>query len=88
MQPSRNLRIAVEDTFASMRTLRIYRLWETKGGSMARDITRRSFVKGAAAAGGMAAVVGASALADPYPPAAKAFADQAGDEGMWVRTTC
>lgn len=55
---------------------------------MARDITRRSFVKGAAAAGGMAAVVGASALADPYPPAAKAFAERAGDEGMWVRTTC
>ena len=55
---------------------------------MATSMTRRTFAKAAAAATvGLTCAGGASAFLQGIP-AAKALAEEAGEEGMWTRTTC
>lgn len=52
---------------------------------MAREVTRRGFVKLTSAAALGVAGMGAVSMS---VPAAKALAESAPPEGMWVRTTC
>ena len=52
---------------------------------MAREVTRRGFVKLTSAAALGVAGIGTVTMS---VPAAKALAESAPPEGMWVRTTC